>query len=191
MPTSSTSRRARKKQRNRTRILDAARQLFQAQGYEATTVDEIAAAADFSRGTVFNYFPSKDHLLYEIAAGELETLTRMVAEGMDDVPSAVEKIRRVMRLFVADTVPFLQITRRVLLETLMHPVDIPSPVVYLERILAGLVEEAQAQGEVRVELDPANVARAVVGVYLASFFRWISAEQSPAPAPPLRRCRGL
>jgi AcrR family transcriptional regulator len=194
MSTSSTSRRERKKQRNRARILDAARALFQAQGYEATTVDEIAAAADFSRGTVFNYFPTKGHLLYEIAADEMETLTHMVAEGMDDVPSAVEKIRRVMRLFVADTVPFLQITRRVLLETLMHPAEVPSPVVYLERILTGLVAEAQSLGEVRADLDPANVARAVVGVYLASFFRWITAEQSPAPgglqSPAPANCAG-
>lgn len=182
MPTSSTSRRERKKQRNRARILDAARELFQTQGYDATTVDEIAAVADFSRGTVFNYFPTKGHLLYEIAADEMEALTHRVEDGMDDVASAVEKIRRVMRLFVTDTVPFLQITRRVLLETLMHPTDVPSPVVYLEHILAGLVEEAQAQGEVRAELNPANVARAVVGVYLAAFFRWISEGPSPAPA---------
>ena len=179
------SRRERKKQRNRHRMLHAARTLFQAQGYEATTMDAIADAADVSRGTVFNYFPTKSHLLYEIAADEMETLTHRVDEGMDDVPSAVDRIRRVMRLFVADTVPFLRITRRVLLESLMDPTEIPegiphpSPVRYLERILTQLVEEAQAQGEVRADLDPANVARAVVGAYLATFFRWIEG-QSPA-----------
>jgi AcrR family transcriptional regulator len=177
-----TSHREWKKARSRHRMLDAARRLFQAQGYEETTIDEIAADAGVSRGTVFNYFPTKGHLLYEIAADEMETLTEMVAHGMDDVPSAVDKIRRVMRLFVADTVPFLQVTRRVLLETLMHPTEVPSPVVYLERTLGGLVEQAQAQGEVRADLDPANVARAVVGVYLAAFFRWISNRQSPALA---------
>jgi len=192
MNPAATSHRERKKARNRQRMLDAARRLFQAQSYEETTVDEIAADAGLSRGTVFNYFPTKGHLLYEIAADEMETLTEMVAHGMHDVPSAVEKIRRVMRLFVADTVPFLQVTRRVLLETLMHPTEVPSPVVYLERTLSGLVEQAQAQGEVRADLDPANVARAVVGVYLSAFFRWISNRQSPAlgniQSPALANC---
>jgi AcrR family transcriptional regulator len=178
-----TSRRERKKQRNRARILDAARELFQTQGYEATSVDEVAEAADFSRGTVFNYFPSKGDMLYAIAADEMETLTRMVEEGMQDVTRAVETIRRVMRLFVADTVPFLQITRRVFLETLMHPSEVPSPVLYLERLLTGLVVEAQAQGEVRADLDPANVARAIVGAYLAAFFRWISSDGEGAQSP--------
>ena len=55
--------RERNKQRVRERILSATIDLFQAQGYNQTTIDEIAEHAEISRGTLFNYFPSKDSLL--------------------------------------------------------------------------------------------------------------------------------
>src|SRR3982750_4651200 len=55
--------RERNKQRVRERILTVTIDLFQAQGYNQTTMDEIAEKAEISRGTLFNYFPSKDSLL--------------------------------------------------------------------------------------------------------------------------------
>lgn len=56
--------RARKKQQTRERISETARALFIERGFEAVTIDEIAAAAEVSRMTVFNYFPAKEDLVY-------------------------------------------------------------------------------------------------------------------------------
>ncbi len=55
--------RDRKKARKRDEIIQAARDLFSRQGIDATTMAEIAAAADISAPTVFNYFGSKDGIL--------------------------------------------------------------------------------------------------------------------------------
>jgi AcrR family transcriptional regulator len=55
--------RDRKKARRRNEIIAAARELFSGQGIDATTMAEIAAAADVSPPTVFNYFGSKDGIL--------------------------------------------------------------------------------------------------------------------------------
>jgi len=63
--------RERKKRETQERILDAALDLFQQHGFEDTSIDQIAAAADISRGTFFNYFGTKEHLLSAIADGEL------------------------------------------------------------------------------------------------------------------------
>ncbi len=49
-------------QKTRARLIEAAFELFLAQGYDATTVDEIAARAGVSRRTLFRYFPSKERL---------------------------------------------------------------------------------------------------------------------------------
>src|SRR2546423_12255503 len=53
-----------KKQRTRELIAETARQLFAARGFERVTVAEIARAAEVSEQTVFNYFPTKEDLVY-------------------------------------------------------------------------------------------------------------------------------
>src|SRR5215218_2955569 len=56
--------RERKKQRTRAHIAATARALFAERGFEQVTVAEVARAADVSQQTVFNYFPTKEDLVY-------------------------------------------------------------------------------------------------------------------------------
>ncbi|WP_437644052.1 TetR/AcrR family transcriptional regulator [Sorangium sp. So ce362] len=58
-------RRESKKRETRQRISDVATELFMARGFEAVTLDEIAAAAQVSRMTVFNYFARKEDLILD------------------------------------------------------------------------------------------------------------------------------
>jgi len=170
-----------KKRRTKRQILDAAIELFQEQGFDDTTVDEIAARAVVSRGTFFNYFPSKEDVVKEIAVQEIEGLQHMAAVELVDLPSAVEKIRRLMRRLVADTLPYLRVTRHVLLGALLYPSDATAFNIQLGDILQPLVRAAQAQQEIRPDLPPADIAHAIIGAYLALLFERIVSEQSSLP----------
>lgn len=64
-----TSLRQRKKAATRKRILETALRLFSERGFESPTVEEIAAAAEIGKGTVYNYFRTKEDLLVEFVAG--------------------------------------------------------------------------------------------------------------------------
>jgi AcrR family transcriptional regulator len=74
------SRRDRKKRLTRQRIVTAAVKLFVEQGYEQTTVAQIATAADVDPKTFFNYFRTKDEVLFVDMERNFEMLLKPIAE---------------------------------------------------------------------------------------------------------------
>src|SRR5438128_9411244 len=72
--------RERKKQRTRETIARAAHELFAERGYHATTLPDIAAAADVSTRTIFAYFPSKEDILFSGFAQTIDELAQALAQ---------------------------------------------------------------------------------------------------------------
>jgi len=76
---STAGRRERKKQRTREALIDAAFQLFQAKGFEATTVEEIADEVDVSSRTFFRYFSSKEDVVLTFQEEQFATMLDALA----------------------------------------------------------------------------------------------------------------
>jgi AcrR family transcriptional regulator len=76
--------RERKRRDTFQRIAQAGLQLFISQGYEVTTLDEIAAAAGISRRSFFHYFKSKDEILLAWQSGLAESLRTFILEAAGD-----------------------------------------------------------------------------------------------------------
>ena|SRR6202171_3432456 len=85
--------RERKKQKTRESIQREAMRLFEKQGYEETTVEQIAAAVDISPSTFFNYFPSKEDVVLYDAYDPI--LAKLLSERPADEPLSIS-FRRVL-----------------------------------------------------------------------------------------------
>ncbi|MEU8760094.1 TetR family transcriptional regulator [Streptomyces sp. NPDC048659] len=84
----STGLRARKKERTRDAIGDAAVSLFLERGFDGVSVNDIAAAAEVSKPTLFRYFPTKEDLVLHRFAdhqGEAARVVRDRASGVEPV----------------------------------------------------------------------------------------------------------
>lgn len=88
--------------RTRAALLDSARRVFALKGYEAATVDEIAAAAGFTRGAFYSHFPNKQAVMEEIIDGgfesDIDALSPIATAG--DVESMKDEYQRYSRRFV-------------------------------------------------------------------------------------------
>lgn len=74
-------RRERRSAETRERLFRSALDLFSRKGFTETTVEDITEAADVGKGTFFNYFPSKDHILLAFGEMQLGKLQAAVAEA--------------------------------------------------------------------------------------------------------------
>lgn len=91
--------RERKKAQTRQEIVDAALALFEEKGFEETTIDDVAAAAQVSPRTVFRYFTSKEDLVFNGQDEELRqvaALTREVAPSADPIGAILRATRQVL-----------------------------------------------------------------------------------------------
>jgi AcrR family transcriptional regulator len=169
--TQGTGLRERKKERTRREITETARRLFGERGFEAVTVAEVAAAAEVSEATVFNYFPSKEDLFY----GDLEAFEDALFDAISERPPGepaltafgrfVTEPRGLLGPTNAEAVDRLATMTRVIEES-------PALLAREEKILAGFVdsmaellrEETGAKPE---DLEPWVLANAMMGVHRA------------------------
>ena len=85
--------RERKKQRTREQIIEAATTLFAERGYQATTITDIAAAADVAPRTFFSYFPSKEAVVFHNVDRDLEGLASALRDRLPG-ENAFDALRR-------------------------------------------------------------------------------------------------
>ena len=98
----STSRRERRVREMHDRIVTAAMELFEARGVEAVKVDDICAAADIAQKTFFNHFPTKQHLVREIAEGFLRDFRAILDAARNEPGTTARRLERFFGLVATE-----------------------------------------------------------------------------------------
>ena len=94
-------RREKAKIANEERIRKAASRLFRKQGFEKTTIRQIARAADLGLGTVYNYVDDKHGLLDMISKDEIDRVTREAFESLPLKAPVLDSLLHVFRALYA------------------------------------------------------------------------------------------
>lgn len=168
-------RRARRRAETRTRILRAAFGLFERQGYFGTSVEQITEAADVGKGTFFNYFPSKEHVLAGFGEMQLGKVRRAVLTARGGGEPVREVLRRLICALAEEPGRSPALVRSLLVANLSS-----EPVRQLmrrnlgrgRRLLARLIAEGQRRGEIRRDRLPMELARQFQQTYFGILVLW-------------------
>lgn len=163
-----SGRRERRRREIRDRLYETAVELFLEQGYERTTMDEIANRTDVARATVFNHYPRKFEFLNEWGDRRRAIVADALRRSHLDDMSIDVLLASYMRL-----VAQVNINRRAETKELMPPslafALSNSP---LASEFAGYIERAKGRGEIRPQVDPDQVGEMLAATYFATIIRW-------------------
>jgi AcrR family transcriptional regulator len=170
-----SSRRDRRSAELRERLFRAAMDQFAAKGFLETTVEDITNAADVGKGTFFNYFPSKEHIL--LAFGEMQLAK--LKEAMDEARKTNMPLPDFFRLLGARMTeePIRHPTMvRSFLQAFLASSSVRSAMLDLQkRILAlhsQMIQLGQERGEVRDDLPPIEIAQVFRQTIFGTLLLW-------------------
>src|SRR6516225_10767258 len=81
-------------------ILRTAARLFQQRGYDATSMNDVAAALKLSKGGLYHHFQSKDEILFEIMNHAMEITQDRVLTPVRGIQDPEERLRALIRLHI-------------------------------------------------------------------------------------------
>jgi AcrR family transcriptional regulator len=158
----STDRRTRRSAETRERLFHAAVQLFAQKGFAETTVEDITNAADVGKGTFFNYFPSKEHILIafsDMQLGKLQRFVEAAREGNEPMRSFFRTMSQQMTSEPAKTPEVV----RALLQANLSSSSVRNVMreknARGEQLLSQLVQIGQERGEFRRDVEAIEIAR--------------------------------
>ncbi len=162
------------------RILLEAEKIFAGKGFSKAKMTEIAKSAHVSEGTVYEYFESKENLLFAIPINRLKSLIQDLSHGADS-SGAFGRLRQFIyahcclalmeRNFFKVFLAHIQLNRKFYLsDTIRYLEDYYS-------ILEVIVEEGKKEGSIRADVNPRVFRYMLSGAFTYLAFRWFFLER--------------
>jgi len=177
------TRRGRKRQDVSDRLFEAALALFVDQGFDATTMDDIAERADVARATVFNHYPQKAEFLEEWGRRRRIRVAAVLADGHAEELPAAEQMRRYLHEMAELNTTARRETVALMDAALRFASPLRGPALEIE--LTEVIRRGQDRGEFRSDTDAVLAGQVLAAGYFATVLRWIG--EDPAPFDLTRR----
>jgi AcrR family transcriptional regulator len=159
----------------RERLFQAALQLFAGKGFAETTVEDITNAADVGKGTFFNYFPSKDHILLafgEMQLGKLQEAVNTARSKNEPMPEFLRALGVRMTQEPTRNPAII----RALLQAYLSTTRVREAMIDMqERVQAlhtQMIQLGQDRGEIRSDLPAAELAQVFRQTIFGTLLVW-------------------
>jgi AcrR family transcriptional regulator len=171
----SADRRTRRSAETRERLFHAAMRMFAEKGFAEATVEDITNAADVGKGTFFNYFPSKEHILIafsDMQLGKLERFVEVARNGKGPMRAFFRTMSQQMTSEPAKKPDVM----RALLQANLSSVSVRELMrernTRGERLLAEIVQIGQERGEFRQDVSALEMARVFRQMTFGTILLW-------------------
>jgi len=168
-------RRQRRSAEIRERLFRSALELFAKKGFSETTVEDITEAADVGKGTFFNYFPSKDHILLAFGEMQLSKLQSAIEEARrtgEPMPSFLRSLGVRMTQEPTRNPSII----RALLQAYLSTTPVRAAMIDLQKSLHALhtqmIQLGQERGEIRNDLPAAEIAQVFRQTIFGTLLVW-------------------
>jgi AcrR family transcriptional regulator len=148
--------------RNRERVLEAAKAVFSAGGADAS-LEAVARAAGVGIGTLYRHFPTREALFEAVYRREVQQLADL-AEELKQEADPVEALRQWMRSNVTFVATKKGMSTALALAAYKNPELFSYSYQRLTQAVGGLLERAIAAGEIRDDIGPEDLLRALIGM---------------------------
>jgi AcrR family transcriptional regulator len=168
-------RRQRRSSQTRESLFRAALDLFAKHGFADTTVEDITNAADVGKGTFFNYFPSKDHILLAFAEMQLSKLESII-DNLRNTNEPVPQFLRTLAVRMTEEPGRNPSLMRALLLANLSSTPVRDGMRINQtrghRLLTEFMEIGQQRGELRKDLPAADIAHVFRQTVFGTLLIW-------------------
>jgi AcrR family transcriptional regulator len=175
-------RRARRSAEIRERLFRAALDLFAAKGFAETTVEDITEAADVGKGTFFNYFPSKDHILLAFGEMQLAKLEAAIEEARRKNEPIPQFLRSLGARMIQEPTRHPAIVRT-LLQAFLSTTAVRQAMLDMQKrvqaLHAQIMQLGQEQGEIRKDLPAVELGYVFRQALLGTLLIWSLSGDAP------------
>jgi AcrR family transcriptional regulator len=170
-----SGRRQRRREETTEKLFIAAIELFSRKGFARTTVEDITKAADVGKGTFFNYFPSKEHVLGYLVGKQQGTVLEHLALAREAKLASEEVLTSLGRSLIRFPGKSPELARS-LIQSFLGNIEVREYIVREMSIarewIAEIIRLGQKRGELRDEIPPPELARAFHRVLLGTALMW-------------------
>jgi len=173
---------AERREKTKRQLINAAKKLFEQQGFEQVTVAQIVKAANVAKGTFYQYYETKVDVLADVVRDEGEVQYKEALEKVRQGMPTLDMLERFIKVQCEWFEQHANVAEALIMTALKSVGDenLPDKQRYGRHFQIELMKLGQQRGEIRADVEPVDLAKLISGAMVLSVLAWTKKPQAGA-----------